>query len=150
MNNRNDIVIKNDLMISDNIDIQDILNNHVPIEKIYKDIYCSITKRDLEDFDISIHKYSEFNSVVMNIYKGSKSIKTIIDDNKYHIILVKDNKIICVFKINNLNNKMIEFLKMNDGCGMGISFDPELFYYNNSFIINIKYKKGNNKRIDGK
>ena len=147
MNNRNDIMVKNNLKISDNI--QDILNNHVPVEKIYKDIYCSIAKRDLEDFDISVHKFSEDNNVVMTIYKGSKSIKTIIDDNKYHIILVKNNKIICVFKINNLDNKIVEFLKNDDGCGMGINFDPKLFYYNNSFIIRIKYKRGK-KRIDGK
>lgn len=117
-------------------DIYTIENNYAAVEKICDDVYCNIQKEYLDDIDISISEYGPAVSLV--IYKGSRSIKSIIMDNKYHIIISRYGKIIAVFKISNLDNKIIEFNKTNN---MGARFDAAAFFEDNNFIFNIRYKK---------
>lgn len=121
-------------------DIYTIENNYAAVEKICDDVYCNIPKYELDEIDVYISEYGPAVCPVvsLSIYKGSRSIKSIIMDNKYHIIISKYGKIIAVFKISNLDNKIIEFNKTNN---MGSRFNVSAFYEDNNFIFNIRYKK---------
>ena len=115
-------------------DICTIENNYAAVEKIDEDVYCNIVRDDLDMYGIDIDRYA--NNLLIKIEVG-KTIKTIIDDNKYYIILSSNDKILVVFKISNVNNKIIEFTKMDNLTHM--NFCAETFLLNNTYIINIKY-----------
>ena len=115
-------------------DICTIENNYAAVEKIDEDVYCNITRDDLDMYGIDIDRYA--NNLLIKIEVG-KTIKTIINDNKYYIILSSNDKILVVFKISNVNNKAIEFTKIDNLTLM--NFCAETFLLNNTYVINIKY-----------
>ena len=115
-------------------DICTIENNYAAVEKIDEDVYCNMTRDDLDMYGIDIDRYA--NNLLIKIEVG-KTIKTIINDNKYYIILSSNDKILVVFKISNVNNKAIEFTKIDNLTLM--NFCAETFLFNNTYVINIKY-----------
>ena len=115
-------------------DICTIENNYAAVEKIDEDVYCNMTRDDLDMYGIDIDRYA--NNLLIKIEVG-KTIKTIINDNKYYIILSSNDKILVVFKISNVNNKAIEFTKIDNLTLM--NFCAETFLLNKTYVINIKY-----------
>ena len=112
--------------------------------EISNDIYCDCDLKDLEDKEVILEEENEFKYIIV---LRSKPVRTLVEDNKYYILIGDfDKELSCTIIIDNINTKSIDMIRHR------YTYNPNQMnymaaFYDNSIIFKIQYKQ-ERKEID--
>ena len=112
--------------------------------EISNDIYCDCDLKDLEDKEVVLEEGNEFKYIIV---LRSKPVRTLVEDNKYYILIGDfDKELSCTIIIDNINAKSIDMIRHR------YTYNPNQMnymaaFYDNSIIFKIQYKQ-ERKEID--
>ena len=112
--------------------------------EISNDIYCDCDLKDLEDKEVILEEGNEFKYIIV---LRSKPVRTLVEDNKYYILIGDfDKELSCTIIIDNINAKSIDMIRHR------YTYNPNQMnymaaFYDNSIIFKIQYKQ-ERKEID--
>ena len=115
-----------------------------PLIRISEDIYCDCDLKDLEDKEVILEEENEFKYIIV---LRSKPVRTLVEDNKYYILIGDfDKELSCTIIIDNINTKSIDMIRHR------YTYNPNQMnymaaFYDNSIIFKIQYKQ-ERKEID--
>lgn len=108
-----------------------------PLIRISEDIYCDCDLKDLEDKEVILEEENEFKYIIV---LRSKPVRTLVEDNKYYILIGDfDKELSCTIIIDNINTKSIDMIRHR------YTYNPNQMnymaaFYDNSIIFKIQYK----------
>ena len=112
--------------------------------EISNDIYSDYDLKDLEDKEVILEEGNEFKYIIV---LRSKPVRTLVEDNKYYILIGDfDKELSCTIIIDNINAKSIDMIRHR------YTYNPNQMnymaaFYDNSIIFKIQYKQ-ERKEID--
>ena len=112
--------------------------------EISNDIYCDCDLKDLEDKEVILEEGNEFKYIIV---LRSKPVRTLVEDNKYYILIGDfDKELSCTIIIDNIDTKSIDMIRHR------YTYNPNQMnymaaFYDNSIIFKIQYKQ-ERKEID--
>ena len=112
--------------------------------EISNDIYSDYDLKDLEDKEVILEEGNEFKYIIV---LRSKPVRTLVEDNKYYILIGDfDKELSCTIIIDNINTKSIDMIRHR------YTYNPNQMnymaaFYDNSIIFKIQYKQ-ERKEID--
>ena len=113
--------------------------------EISNDIYCDCDLKDLEDKEVILEEENEFKYIIV---LRSKPVRTLVEDNKYYILIGDfDKELSCTIIIDNINAKSIDMIRHR------YTYNPNQMnyiaaFYDNSIIFKIQYKHEKEKIED--
>ena len=112
--------------------------------EISNDIYSDYDLKDLGDKEVVLEEGNEFKYIIV---LRSKPVRTLVEDNKYYILIGDfDKELSCTIIIDNINAKSIDMIRHR------YTYNPNQMnymaaFYDNSIIFKIQYKQ-ERKEID--